>query len=249
MNYTDIFLADLEREIPISRRVLQRVPDGRMDWKPHEKSMPMRYLAMMVATMPEWLGMVIGTDEIDIAPKDGPKFTPPPLETSADLVTALDAAVDQGPDRAEGDERRPPREALEAALGRPGPAGHAATRPDSRRRPLPLGPSPGPAHGLPEDAGGEGAVHLRTLRRRASEAGLSGRSLRYPPPSTGDAGGGFGMATEVKAAQPEAGAPSTDQTLIQLLTAAWATQAVSTAARLGIPTKSPFSLIEARPRA
>ena len=43
------------------------------------------------------------------------------------------------------------------------------------------------------------------------------------------------MATEVKAAQPEAGALSTDQTLIQLLTAAWATQAVSTAARLGIP--------------
>jgi uncharacterized damage-inducible protein DinB len=93
MNYADIFLADLEREIPISRRVLQRVPDGRMDWKPHEKSMPMRYLAMMVATMPEWLGMVIGTEEMDIAPKDGPKFTPPPLETSADLVTALDAAA------------------------------------------------------------------------------------------------------------------------------------------------------------
>lgn len=96
MNYTDIFLADLEREIPISRRVLERVPDGRMDWKPHEKSMPLRYLAMMVATMPEWLGMVIGMDELDIAPKDGPKFTPPPLETSADLVTALDAAVIKG---------------------------------------------------------------------------------------------------------------------------------------------------------
>jgi uncharacterized damage-inducible protein DinB len=93
MNYTDIFLADLERELPISRRVLERVPEGRMDWKPHEKSMPMRYLAMMVASMPEWLGMVIGTEEMDIAPKDGPKFTPPPLETSADLVTALDAAA------------------------------------------------------------------------------------------------------------------------------------------------------------
>jgi uncharacterized damage-inducible protein DinB len=96
MNYTDIFLADLEREIPISRRVLERVPDGRMDWKPHEKSMPMRYLAMMVATIPEWLGMVIGMDELDIAPKDGPKFSPPPLETSADLVKALDAAAVKG---------------------------------------------------------------------------------------------------------------------------------------------------------
>src|SRR2546426_3904732 len=41
MNYTDIFLADLEREAPISRRVLERVPDGKFDWKPAESSMPM----------------------------------------------------------------------------------------------------------------------------------------------------------------------------------------------------------------
>ena len=96
MNYTDIFLADLEREAPVSRRVLERVPDGRFDWKPNEKSMPMGYLAMMVATMPEWLGMVIQMDEMDIAPKDGPKFSPPPLKTSADLVKALDGALEKG---------------------------------------------------------------------------------------------------------------------------------------------------------
>ena len=40
MKYTEIFLADLDREVPISRRVLERIPDGRFDWKPHEKSMP-----------------------------------------------------------------------------------------------------------------------------------------------------------------------------------------------------------------
>ena len=40
--------------------------------------MPMGYIALMVATMPEWLGMVIGMDELDIAPKDGPKSQPPP---------------------------------------------------------------------------------------------------------------------------------------------------------------------------
>jgi hypothetical protein len=43
------------------------------------------------------------------------------------------------------------------------------------------------------------------------------------------------MSTQVRTAQPEAGAPSTDQVLIQLLTGAWATQAVATAARLSIP--------------
>jgi len=96
MNYTDIFLADLEREAPISRRVLERVPDGKFDWKPAESSMPMGYLAIMVATMPEWLGMVIQMDELDIAPKDGPKFTPPPMKTSADFVKGLDVAVEKG---------------------------------------------------------------------------------------------------------------------------------------------------------
>jgi hypothetical protein len=96
MNYTDVFLADLEREAPLSRRVLERFPDGKFDWKPAESSMPMGYLAMMVAMMPEWLGMVIQMNELDIAPKDGPKFTPPPMKTSADFVKALDGAVEKG---------------------------------------------------------------------------------------------------------------------------------------------------------
>jgi uncharacterized damage-inducible protein DinB len=98
MNYTEIFLADLEREVPVSRRVLERLPDGHFDWKPHEKSMQLGYVAMMVATMPEWLGMVVEMDEMDIAPKDGPKFQPPTLKTSADLVQALDAAAKKGRD-------------------------------------------------------------------------------------------------------------------------------------------------------
>jgi len=53
LTYTEIFLADLDREIPISRRVLERFPEGKFEWKPHEKSMPMGYIAMMVASMPE----------------------------------------------------------------------------------------------------------------------------------------------------------------------------------------------------
>jgi uncharacterized damage-inducible protein DinB len=96
MEYKDIFLEDLEREIPASRRVLERVPDGHFDWKPHEKSMPMGYLAMMVATMPEWVGMVIGMDELDIAPKGGSSFKPPELKTAGELIRALDAAAEKG---------------------------------------------------------------------------------------------------------------------------------------------------------
>lgn len=96
MKYTEIFLADLDREVPVSRRVLERVPEGRFDWKPHEKSMPMGSLAIMVATMPEWLAMMVDQDELDIAPKDGPKFRPPELKTKQDLLRALDASAEKG---------------------------------------------------------------------------------------------------------------------------------------------------------
>ena len=96
LKYTEIFLADLDREVPISRRVLERFPEGKFDWKPHEKSMPMGYIALMVATIPEWLGMIVDQDELDIAPKDGPKFEPPPLKTAADFVKALDASAEKG---------------------------------------------------------------------------------------------------------------------------------------------------------
>src|SRR5437016_2641096 len=55
MKMTDLFLAELEREAAGTRRTLERVPEGRNDWKPHEKSMPLGYLAALVARMPAWI--------------------------------------------------------------------------------------------------------------------------------------------------------------------------------------------------
>lgn len=49
MKLTELFSAQLEGEAVITRRALERVPDGRPDWKPHEKSMPFGYLASLVA--------------------------------------------------------------------------------------------------------------------------------------------------------------------------------------------------------
>ena len=57
MKMTDLFLGELEREGPLTRRALERVPEGRNDWKPHEKSMPLGRLAALVAGMPAWITM------------------------------------------------------------------------------------------------------------------------------------------------------------------------------------------------
>jgi uncharacterized damage-inducible protein DinB len=96
MKITELFLADLERESDSTRRTLERVPQGRNDWKPHPKSMRLGYLATMVANMPAWIDVVISQEELDINPPDGPRHRPPELSTSSELVAALDAAVAKG---------------------------------------------------------------------------------------------------------------------------------------------------------
>ncbi|RPH58738.1 MAG: damage-inducible protein DinB, partial [Acidobacteria bacterium] len=81
MKTTEWILAQLESEASKTRRALERVPEGRDDWKPHEKSMPLGRLAMLVATMPTWINLVVNKDELDLAPKGGSNIDQKPLRT------------------------------------------------------------------------------------------------------------------------------------------------------------------------
>jgi uncharacterized damage-inducible protein DinB len=95
---TDFFAAQLEREAPISRRALERVPEGRPDWKPHEKSMPLGYLSTLVAMMPSWIAMAITQDELDLNPPGSSKYAPKEWTTTRELLQVLDDAVAKGRD-------------------------------------------------------------------------------------------------------------------------------------------------------
>jgi uncharacterized damage-inducible protein DinB len=95
MKITDFFSAQLEREFAISRRVLARVPEGRSGWKPHDRSMPLGYLATLVATMPAWLAMAVTRDELDVHPREGQGMKPEPWTTNAQLLAQFDTAVGQ----------------------------------------------------------------------------------------------------------------------------------------------------------
>lgn len=93
MKLTEFFREELDREVERSRKALQEVPDGKYDWKPHERSMIFGYLADMVATIPTWITMEINRDELDIAPPEGEGTKQAPKETSAELLKALEAAA------------------------------------------------------------------------------------------------------------------------------------------------------------
>ncbi len=93
MKLTEVFQAQLEREAAGSRRALERAPEGRPDWKPHEKSMPLGYLAALVATMPSWIDLIVNRDELDLNPPGGSGLSSPQLRTARELVEAHDDAV------------------------------------------------------------------------------------------------------------------------------------------------------------
>jgi uncharacterized damage-inducible protein DinB len=93
MKMTDLFLAELEREAAATRRTLERVPEGRPDWKPHEKSMTLGRLATLVATLPSWVVMMVNQDELDMNPTGAANFRPPELHGRGALVEALDSGV------------------------------------------------------------------------------------------------------------------------------------------------------------
>jgi uncharacterized damage-inducible protein DinB len=91
---TDLFLGELDREEPLTKRALEAVPEGRDDWKPHAKSMPLGRLAGLVAMMPSWLSMIVEKDELDVMPPAGTKSPyQRELKTRAALVEELEKGI------------------------------------------------------------------------------------------------------------------------------------------------------------
>jgi uncharacterized damage-inducible protein DinB len=86
----ELFFWDLERELTVTRAVLERLPEEKYAWKPHEKSMSLGRLAMHVAYLPEWARATIAADEMDAAAAPRPPLDP---EDRADLLARFDQNV------------------------------------------------------------------------------------------------------------------------------------------------------------
>jgi len=76
---------ELEAEARATRKCLERIPESLFDWKPHEKSMTLGYLSLLVAEIPKWISQMIVDSEIDFA-----SFEHYKPKTTADLVNHFD---------------------------------------------------------------------------------------------------------------------------------------------------------------
>jgi uncharacterized damage-inducible protein DinB len=105
MAIRDALLPEFDHEMANTRKILERVPDEKFGWKPHEKSMTCERLANHLAQLPEWATVTINEGSFDVAPKDGAP-TPRELGHSRDevlrifdeKVTAARAALENAAD-------------------------------------------------------------------------------------------------------------------------------------------------------
>lgn len=76
-------LDELEREAKTTKKLLEKVPTERLDWKPHEKSYSIGALAGHIAEIAGWLDLMLNADELDFATMN---YTPPAIKENADIM-------------------------------------------------------------------------------------------------------------------------------------------------------------------
>jgi len=86
----DGLLAEFDHETATTRRLLERVPDDRFSWKPHDKSMTFAALATHISQLPHWGDAILNRTQFDL--QTGPPSAPPAASRS-DLLRDFDAHV------------------------------------------------------------------------------------------------------------------------------------------------------------
>jgi hypothetical protein len=88
MSIAQSLLPEFDREMANTRKTLERVPDDKFGWKPHDKSGSMGWLAAHLANIPGWATFTVTTDFLDMAP-NGVKMEPPPSPKNRKELLAL----------------------------------------------------------------------------------------------------------------------------------------------------------------
>ena len=90
MAFKDAFLPEYDHEMGTTRRLLERVPEDRLDWQPHKKSMTLGRLATHMAEIPHWTQTII---KDSVFTMDGRPYEPKSITCRADLLKLFDDTV------------------------------------------------------------------------------------------------------------------------------------------------------------
>jgi uncharacterized damage-inducible protein DinB len=93
MPISQTILPEFDHEMANTRKTLERVPEDKFGWKPHEKSMSLGGLSTHLANIPSWTANTFDVDELDIAPVGGPPFRLTEVKSHDELLEAFDKNV------------------------------------------------------------------------------------------------------------------------------------------------------------
>lgn len=88
MRLADAVIAELDQEAASTRRALERVPEDRLEWRPHPRSMSLGQLALHIATTPGGVARLASLDGVE-----SPQFTAPPAKSRAEILAAHEESV------------------------------------------------------------------------------------------------------------------------------------------------------------
>lgn len=93
MAYADALLPEFDQEMANTRKVLERIPDDKLDWQAHPKSHTIGWNANHVADIPNWLVEVITKPSLDLAPVGGERYPFPKLTSRREILELFDRNV------------------------------------------------------------------------------------------------------------------------------------------------------------
>jgi len=93
MSWAQSILPEFEHEMASTRKVLERVPEDKLDWQPHPKSHTIGWNACHLAEMPGWVENTLGASSLDISPPGGPQYQSPKLRSRKEILDLFDKNV------------------------------------------------------------------------------------------------------------------------------------------------------------
>jgi uncharacterized damage-inducible protein DinB len=93
MSYAETILPEFDQEMASTRKVLERVPEDKLDWKCHPKSNTIGWNANHIAEMAGWVAGTLQHAEFDVAPAGGEPYKSPNFKTRHEILALFDKNV------------------------------------------------------------------------------------------------------------------------------------------------------------